>query len=112
MTKEVEKPETAGAGLPLVSVIIPCHNAMPWLDECLASCASQDYEGPLEVSVFDDVSTAAARRAHACRARLPPGGVALFVSPAHALALSLPPRPPPAPPLPRTLTLSLRNLRM
>ena len=72
--KEAEKPETAGAGLPLVSVIIPCHNAMPWLDECLASCASQDYEGPLEVSVFDDVSTAAARRSHACRARRPPGG--------------------------------------
>ena len=30
---------TAGAAppLPLVSVIIPCHNAMPWLDACLAS---------------------------------------------------------------------------
>ena len=42
---------------PVVSVIIPCHNAMPWLEECLASCASQDYEGPLEVSVFDDSST-------------------------------------------------------
>jgi hypothetical protein len=45
------------AALPLVSIIIPCHNAMPWLDECLASCASQDYEGPLEVSIFDDSST-------------------------------------------------------
>ena len=45
------------AGLPLVSIIIPCHNAMPGLDECLASCASQDYEGPLEVSIFDDSST-------------------------------------------------------
>ena len=50
---------TAGAAppLPLVSVIIPCHNAMPWLDACLASCATQDYEGPLEVSIFDDSST-------------------------------------------------------
>ena len=45
------------AGLPLVSIIIPCHNAMPWLDECLASCATQDYRGPLEVSIFDDSST-------------------------------------------------------
>lgn len=42
---------------PLVSVIIPCHNGMPWIDECLASCATQDYDGPLEVSIFDDSST-------------------------------------------------------
>lgn len=42
---------------PLVSVIIPCHNAMPWLEECLASCATQDYAGPLEVSIFDDSSS-------------------------------------------------------
>ena len=47
----------ANDGLPLVSIIIPCHNAMPWLDECLASCAAQDYDGPLEVSIYDDSST-------------------------------------------------------
>lgn len=43
--------------LPKVSVIIPCHNAMPWLNDCLKSCCVQDYCGPLEVSVYNDAST-------------------------------------------------------
>lgn len=41
---------------PLVSVIIPCHNAASWLDECLASVRAQSYR-PLELSLWDDAST-------------------------------------------------------
>jgi len=37
----------------LVSVIIPVHNADPWLNECLQSVCDQSYR-PLEVSIFVD----------------------------------------------------------
>ena len=50
--------------LPVVSVIVPAHNALralpngkTWLDECLASVAAQTYRGPLELSIYDDGST-------------------------------------------------------
>ena len=33
-------------------MIIPCHNAMPWLEEALASCAAQDYPGEIEVFIY------------------------------------------------------------
>ncbi|XP_059527615.1 UDP-GlcNAc:betaGal beta-1,3-N-acetylglucosaminyltransferase-like protein 1 isoform X4 [Myotis daubentonii] len=39
-----------------VSVILPVHNAEPWLDECLRSVWQQDFEGSLELSVFNDAS--------------------------------------------------------
>ncbi|XP_045428245.1 UDP-GlcNAc:betaGal beta-1,3-N-acetylglucosaminyltransferase-like protein 1 isoform X2 [Pipistrellus kuhlii] len=39
-----------------VSVILPVHNAEPWLDECLRSVLQQDFEGSLELSVFNDAS--------------------------------------------------------
>ena len=41
---------------PLVTVIIPVHNAAKYLDECLLSILAQTYR-PLEVSVYDDLST-------------------------------------------------------
>ncbi|XP_013361460.1 PREDICTED: UDP-GlcNAc:betaGal beta-1,3-N-acetylglucosaminyltransferase-like protein 1 isoform X4 [Chinchilla lanigera] len=40
----------------LVSVILPVHNAEEWLDECLKSVLQQDFEGSMELSVFDDAS--------------------------------------------------------
>ncbi|XP_055971242.1 UDP-GlcNAc:betaGal beta-1,3-N-acetylglucosaminyltransferase-like protein 1 isoform X2 [Sorex fumeus] len=49
----MERPSGAGA---LVSVILPVHNAELWLDECLQSVWQQDFEGPMELSVFDDAS--------------------------------------------------------
>lgn len=39
-----------------VSVILPVHNAEPWLDECLRSVLQQDFEGTMELSVFNDAS--------------------------------------------------------
>ncbi|XP_057357884.1 UDP-GlcNAc:betaGal beta-1,3-N-acetylglucosaminyltransferase-like protein 1 isoform X8 [Manis pentadactyla] len=39
-----------------VSIILPVHNAEPWLDECLRSVLQQDFEGPMELSVFNDAS--------------------------------------------------------
>ena len=46
--------------LPTVSIIVPVHNAVNWLDECLASVLTQrlTYRGPIQVSVYDDASTA------------------------------------------------------
>ncbi|XP_047398883.1 UDP-GlcNAc:betaGal beta-1,3-N-acetylglucosaminyltransferase-like protein 1 isoform X2 [Sciurus carolinensis] len=47
----------AGPGQPpLVSVILPVHNADLWLDECLESVLRQDFEGTMELSVFNDAS--------------------------------------------------------
>ncbi|XP_066092272.1 queuosine-tRNA galactosyltransferase isoform X3 [Saccopteryx bilineata] len=39
-----------------VSVILPIHNAEPWLEECLKSVLQQDFEGSMELSVFNDAS--------------------------------------------------------
>uniref|UniRef100_A0A2K6DJE6 UDP-GlcNAc:betaGal beta-1,3-N-acetylglucosaminyltransferase like 1 n=1 Tax=Macaca nemestrina TaxID=9545 RepID=A0A2K6DJE6_MACNE len=39
-----------------VSIILPVHNAEPWLDECLRSVLQQDFEGTMELSVFNDAS--------------------------------------------------------
>lgn len=48
----------AAAPLPAVDVIVPCYNEDPaLLDACLASIASQDYQGRLRVSVVDDGSS-------------------------------------------------------
>lgn len=46
---------TAGPA-PLVSILIPCHNAAPWLDATLASALAQSYPHT-EVIVVDDGST-------------------------------------------------------
>lgn len=40
----------------LVSVIIPCYNAEPWLSDCLDAIIAQTYR-PLEIIVVDDGST-------------------------------------------------------
>ncbi|XP_022379308.1 UDP-GlcNAc:betaGal beta-1,3-N-acetylglucosaminyltransferase-like protein 1 isoform X2 [Enhydra lutris kenyoni] len=38
------------------SIILPVHNAEPWLDECLRSVLQQDFQGSMELSVFNDAS--------------------------------------------------------
>ncbi|XP_054834765.1 UDP-GlcNAc:betaGal beta-1,3-N-acetylglucosaminyltransferase-like protein 1 isoform X1 [Eublepharis macularius] len=40
-----------------VSVILPVYNAECWLDECLKSLLEQDFQGSMELSVFNDAST-------------------------------------------------------
>ena len=40
-----------------VSIIMPVHNAEKWLDESVSSILTQTYDGPLEVSFFNDAST-------------------------------------------------------
>lgn len=56
---------------PLVSVIVPAHNAAPWLERCLGSLLGQTLER-LEVIVVDDASTdATAAIADAWAARWP-----------------------------------------
>ncbi|XP_074175705.1 queuosine-tRNA galactosyltransferase isoform X10 [Rhinolophus sinicus] len=39
-----------------VSIILPVHDAEPWLDECLRSVLQQDFQGSMELSVFNDGS--------------------------------------------------------
>ncbi|XP_032175586.1 UDP-GlcNAc:betaGal beta-1,3-N-acetylglucosaminyltransferase-like protein 1 isoform X6 [Mustela erminea] len=48
--------DPAAAAAPHVSVILPVHNAEPWLDECLRSVLQQDFQGSMELSVFNDAS--------------------------------------------------------
>ncbi|XP_069510645.1 queuosine-tRNA galactosyltransferase [Ambystoma mexicanum] len=45
-----------GRGQSDVSIIIPVRNADPWLDECLKSVLEQDFQGSLELSIFNDAS--------------------------------------------------------
>lgn len=50
-------PESGGAGqVPLVSVVIPTHDVVSWIDECLQSVLEQDHPA-LEIIVVDDHST-------------------------------------------------------
>ncbi len=53
------RPDTGGAaeaGPPLVSILIPCYNAAPWLGQAIQSALDQDYSNK-EVIVVDDGST-------------------------------------------------------
>ncbi|XP_077109706.1 queuosine-tRNA galactosyltransferase isoform X3 [Ranitomeya variabilis] len=40
-----------------VSVVVPVYNAALWLHDCLASVSQQDFNGGLEVSIYNDGST-------------------------------------------------------
>lgn len=48
--------EAESSARPLVSVIVPCYNHAPYLEQRLASIASQSYQ-PIEVILLDDAST-------------------------------------------------------
>lgn len=39
-----------------VSVIVPVYNARKWILECLRSVEEQDFDGSLELSIYDDGS--------------------------------------------------------
>ena len=42
---------------PIVSIIIPVHNSLEWIQECLFSVLYQTYSGHIQVSLYDDAST-------------------------------------------------------
>ncbi|KAG7316119.1 hypothetical protein KOW79_020985 [Hemibagrus wyckioides] len=64
-----------------VSVIIPVYNAANWLDECLQAVSDQDFQGTLEISVFDDGSMDNSREiAESWRERLRMRGVTMAIS--------------------------------
>ncbi|KAK3530635.1 hypothetical protein QTP86_029561 [Hemibagrus guttatus] len=64
-----------------VSVIIPVYNAAKWLDECLQALSDQDFQGTLEISLFDDGSTDQSREiAESWRERLRMRGVTMVIS--------------------------------
>ncbi|KAG7491353.1 hypothetical protein MATL_G00002730 [Megalops atlanticus] len=48
--------EAAGGSVIDVSIILPVYNASCWLDECLQAVLEQDFQGTMELSVFDDAS--------------------------------------------------------
>ncbi|KAL1281326.1 hypothetical protein QQF64_000129 [Cirrhinus molitorella] len=49
--------EPADGDSAAVSVIMPVFNASDWLDECLQAVLEQDFQGRMELSVYDDSST-------------------------------------------------------
>ncbi|KAK7799813.1 hypothetical protein U0070_006795, partial [Myodes glareolus] len=53
---QLPKDATGQGPLASVTIILPVHNAEQWLDECLASVLQQDFEGTMELSVFNDAS--------------------------------------------------------
>ncbi|XP_028821553.1 UDP-GlcNAc:betaGal beta-1,3-N-acetylglucosaminyltransferase-like protein 1, partial [Denticeps clupeoides] len=53
--------EAAEGGGADVSVVLPVYNAACWMEECLQSVLHQDFEGRMELSVFDDASTDGSR---------------------------------------------------
>ncbi|XP_060755218.1 UDP-GlcNAc:betaGal beta-1,3-N-acetylglucosaminyltransferase-like protein 1 isoform X2 [Neoarius graeffei] len=64
-----------------VSVIIPVYNGAKWLDESLQAVFDQDFQGTLEISLFDDASTDNSRAiAESWRERLRMRGVTMVIS--------------------------------
>ncbi|MCA9235965.1 MAG: glycosyltransferase family 2 protein [Planctomycetales bacterium] len=55
-TRQVELAERSGDALPLVSVIVPCHNSARWVATAVQSALDQTHR-PVEVIVVDDGST-------------------------------------------------------
>ncbi|KAM7334761.1 hypothetical protein ACRRTK_008081 [Alexandromys fortis] len=53
---QLPKDATGHGPLASVTIILPVCNAELWLDECLASVLQQDFEGTMELSVFNDAS--------------------------------------------------------
>ncbi|XP_072513321.1 queuosine-tRNA galactosyltransferase isoform X2 [Salminus brasiliensis] len=64
-----------------VSVIVPVYNGAEWLDECLQAVLDQDFQGSMELSVYDDSSTDNSRSiVEGWRERLEGRGVSMVIS--------------------------------
>ncbi|XP_061088250.1 UDP-GlcNAc:betaGal beta-1,3-N-acetylglucosaminyltransferase-like protein 1 isoform X2 [Conger conger] len=64
-----------------VSVILPMYNASRWLDDCLQAVLKQDFQGSMELSVFDDCSTDDSLAVMGrWTERLQDGGIAVVIS--------------------------------
>ncbi|XP_046693940.1 UDP-GlcNAc:betaGal beta-1,3-N-acetylglucosaminyltransferase-like protein 1 isoform X2 [Silurus meridionalis] len=79
--KCADAPEEVKGNSIEVSVIIPVYNGAGWLEECLQGVADQDFQGSLEISVFDDASMDNSRAiAESWRERLRMRGVSMVIS--------------------------------
>ncbi len=56
MTARAAAP-ASGAPVPVISVIVPVRNGMPWLEEQLRALAAQTFTGPYEVVIAENGST-------------------------------------------------------
>ncbi|XP_040003100.1 UDP-GlcNAc:betaGal beta-1,3-N-acetylglucosaminyltransferase-like protein 1 isoform X2 [Xiphias gladius] len=64
-----------------VSIVMPVYNASSWLDECLQAILQQDFNGSMELSVYDDASTDDSRKVvEGWRERLEARGIAVAIS--------------------------------
>ncbi|XP_066517563.1 queuosine-tRNA galactosyltransferase [Hoplias malabaricus] len=73
--------QPAGGTKVQVSVIIPVYNGGEWLDECLQAVVDQDFQGSVELSVYDDSSTDNSRViAEGWREKLEERGVSVVIS--------------------------------
>ena len=45
------------AKFPLVSIILPIHNAEKWIDSCILSILAQTHNGSMELCIYDDACT-------------------------------------------------------
>ncbi|XP_051993564.1 UDP-GlcNAc:betaGal beta-1,3-N-acetylglucosaminyltransferase-like protein 1 isoform X3 [Xyrauchen texanus] len=76
-----ERAEAAEGSSAEVSVIMPVYNACDWLNECLGSILQQDFQGSLELSVYDDASTDNSRELiESWRERFKERGVSVMIS--------------------------------
>ncbi|XP_075435778.1 queuosine-tRNA galactosyltransferase isoform X3 [Ascaphus truei] len=74
-----------GERRPDVSIIIPTYNAEAWLDECLKSVVEQDFDGTLELSIYNDASKdSSAEIIEAWRTRLDERGICVVVGGHHS----------------------------
>ncbi|KAI5089728.1 UDP-GlcNAc:betaGal beta-1,3-N-acetylglucosaminyltransferase-like protein 1 [Silurus meridionalis] len=79
--KCADAPEEVKGNSIEVSVIIPVYNGAGWLEECLQGVADQDFQGSLEISVFDDASMDNSRAiAESWREKLRMRGVSMVIS--------------------------------
>ncbi|XP_077057508.1 queuosine-tRNA galactosyltransferase isoform X1 [Siphateles boraxobius] len=80
-TQSHDRTEPAEGDSVAVSVIMPVYNASDWLDECLQAILQQDFQGRMELSVYDDGSTDNSRELiEGWRQRLEDRGVSLVIS--------------------------------
>lgn len=54
--QDINSRESNDKSFPSVSIIIPVHNSIEWIEECLVSVIDQTYVGRIQVSLYDDAS--------------------------------------------------------